>query len=69
MTVLAARGPDGAFNAPNDGVVHPADGSIWFTDPGYGALMNYEGNRVPKPRSPRPSSRRRSTGSTRSPAR
>src|SRR5437588_420926 len=32
------------FNAPNDGVVHP-DGGVWFTDPGYGALLNYEGNK------------------------
>lgn len=55
VTVLAARGPDGPFNAPNDGVVHPQDGSIWFTDPGYGALMNYEGQRVPEAaNSPRP---------------
>jgi len=54
-TVLAARGPDGAFNAPNDGVVHPQDGAIWFTDPGYGALMNYEGQRAPEAASsPRP---------------
>lgn len=54
-TVLASRGPDGAFNAPNDGVVHPEDGAIWFTDPGYGALMNYEGQRVPEAaNSPRP---------------
>ncbi len=30
------------LNAPNDVVVH-SDGSIWFTDPGYGILMNYEG--------------------------
>ncbi len=55
VTVLAARGPDGGFNAPNDGVVHPEDGSLWFTDPGYGALMNYEGQRVPESaNSPRP---------------
>jgi len=55
VTVLAARGPDGPFNAPNDGVVHPEDGSLWFTDPGYGALMNYEGERVPESaNSPRP---------------
>jgi gluconolactonase len=55
VTVLAARGPDGPFNAPNDGVVHPADGALWFTDPGYGGLMDYEGNRVPESAaSPRP---------------
>jgi gluconolactonase len=55
VTVLAARGPDGPFNAPNDGVVHPEDGALWFTDPGYGALMNYEGERVPESaNSPRP---------------
>jgi sugar lactone lactonase YvrE len=36
------------LNAPNDGMVHPDDGSIWFTDPGYGALMDYEGERVPE---------------------
>ncbi|EFH13189.1 SMP-30/gluconolactonase/LRE family protein [Pseudoroseomonas cervicalis] len=53
VTVLAARGPDGEFNAPNDGVVHPGDGSIWFTDPGYGALMDYEGQRH-ETGSPRP---------------
>jgi gluconolactonase len=33
------------LNAPNDVVVHP-DGQIWFTDPGYGILMNYEGHRA-----------------------
>jgi gluconolactonase len=55
VTVLASRGPDGPFNAPNDGVVHPEDGALWFTDPGYGALMNYEGERVPESaNSPRP---------------
>ncbi|MGF1477198.1 MAG: SMP-30/gluconolactonase/LRE family protein [Geminicoccaceae bacterium] len=49
MTVLADKNDEGkGFNAPNDGVVHPEDGSIWFTDPGYGALMNYEGERVPE---------------------
>lgn len=47
FTVLADKSPDGKpFNAPNDAVVHPNDGSIWFTDPGYGSLMDYEGNRV-----------------------
>ena len=42
MTVLASEFNGKSLNAPNDGVVHP-NGDIWFTDPGYGALMNYEG--------------------------
>jgi gluconolactonase len=46
VTVLADRFDGEQLNAPNDAVVHPDDGSIWFTDPGYGGLMNYEGNRV-----------------------
>ena len=46
ITVLADSFEGGEFNAPNDAVVHPDDGSIWFTDPGYGSLMNYEGNRL-----------------------
>lgn len=47
MTVLADKSPDGKqLNAPNDAVVHPNDGSIWFTDPGYGSLMEYEGHRL-----------------------
>jgi len=46
ITVLA-DGYDGKqLNAPNDAVVHPQDGAIWFTDPGYGSLMNYEGNKA-----------------------
>jgi gluconolactonase len=44
MTVLADRFNGKLLNAPNDPVVHP-DGGIWFTDPGYGALMDYEGNK------------------------
>ena len=46
ITVLANEANGKEFNAPNDAVVHPDDGSIWFTDPGYGSLMNYEGHRL-----------------------
>ena len=46
QTVLADAFENEGFNAPNDAVVHPNDGSIWFTDPGYGGLMNYEGERL-----------------------
>ncbi len=45
VTVLAERWNGKPLNAPNDAVVHP-DGGIWFTDPGYGTLMNYEGNKA-----------------------
>jgi len=43
-TVLADKWQSKALNAPNDAVVHP-DGDIWFTDPGYGSLLDYEGNK------------------------
>ncbi len=46
ITVLADSFGGKPFNAPNDAVVHPNDGGIWFTDPGYGSLMNYEGHKA-----------------------
>ncbi|MGH7139274.1 MAG: SMP-30/gluconolactonase/LRE family protein, partial [Pirellulales bacterium] len=45
-TVLADKYDGKPLNAPNDVIVHPDDGSIWFTDPGYGILLNYEGNKA-----------------------
>jgi gluconolactonase len=42
ITVLIGRFDGKRLNAPNDVVVH-LDGHIWFTDPGYGILLNYEG--------------------------
>ena len=33
------------LNSPND-VVVKSDGSIWFTDPNYGIIADYEGSRA-----------------------
>lgn len=44
VTVLADRWKGKPLNAPNDVVVH-RDGGIWFTDPGYGSMGNYEGHK------------------------
>ncbi|MEV4010875.1 SMP-30/gluconolactonase/LRE family protein [Nonomuraea angiospora] len=42
ITVIADRWEGKRLNSPNDVVVR-SDGSIWFTDPPYGILSNYEG--------------------------
>ena len=44
LTVLLDRFDGKSLNAPNDVVVH-SDGAVWFTDPGYGILVSYEGER------------------------
>jgi gluconolactonase len=44
-TVLVDRFDGRPLNAPND-VVVAADGVVWFTDPGYGILSDYEGRRA-----------------------
>jgi sugar lactone lactonase YvrE len=41
---LSISGRASRSNAPNDVVVHP-DGGIWFTDPGYGSMGDYEGKK------------------------
>ncbi len=46
VTTLADKFEGKRLNSPNDVVVHPGDGSIWFTDPTYGINGDYEGNRA-----------------------
>ncbi|MEO3794836.1 SMP-30/gluconolactonase/LRE family protein [Nonomuraea sp. B10E15] len=43
ITVIADRWQGRRFNSPNDAVVR-SDGSVWFTDPPYGILSDYEGH-------------------------
>lgn len=45
ITVLADSYGGKRLNSPNDLVCH-SDGSIWFTDPTYGILSDYEGYRA-----------------------
>lgn len=45
VTVLIDQFDGNPLNAPNDVVVH-SDGAVWFTDPGYGILVDYEGGRA-----------------------
>jgi gluconolactonase len=45
ITVIADRYQGRRLNSPND-VVVKSDGSIWFTDPDYGILSDYTGDRA-----------------------
>jgi gluconolactonase len=45
ITVLADNFGGKRLNAPNDLVV-ASDGAVWFTDPGYGILFDYEGGQA-----------------------
>jgi len=45
QAILADRWQGKRLNSPNDVVVR-SDGSIWFTDPSYGILSDYEGQRA-----------------------
>ncbi len=45
LTVIADSYQGKRLNSPND-VVVKSDGSIWFTDPSYGILIDYEGERA-----------------------
>jgi gluconolactonase len=45
ITVLMDGYQGKKLNAPNDLAVH-SDGAIWFTDPGYGIMSNYEGHKA-----------------------
>lgn len=45
ITVIADRFEGKRLNSPND-VVVKSDGSVWFTDPSYGIMMDYEGDRA-----------------------
>ena len=44
-TVLASNFKGKSFNSPND-VVVKSDGTIWFTDPSYGIMSDYEGHKA-----------------------
>jgi gluconolactonase len=45
ITILADRYQGKPLNSPND-VVVARDGAIWFTDPHYGIISDYEGHRA-----------------------
>jgi gluconolactonase len=43
VTTIVDRYEGKRFNSPNDAVV-ASDGAIWFTDPSYGIISDYEGD-------------------------
>ena len=45
ITVIADRHRGRRLNSPND-VVVKSDGSVWFTDPTYGIMSDYEGHKA-----------------------
>jgi len=45
VTIIAEHFDGKRFNSPND-VVVKSDGSIWFTDPSYGIMTDYEGDKA-----------------------
>ncbi|OJU85084.1 MAG: gluconolactonase [Solirubrobacterales bacterium 70-9] len=45
LTIIADSYEGGALNSPND-VVVKSDGSIWFTDPNFGIISEYVGNKA-----------------------
>jgi gluconolactonase len=45
VNVIADQLKGTPLNAPND-VVVASDGSVWFSDPGYGSMTDYEGRRA-----------------------
>jgi gluconolactonase len=46
ITVLAERYQGKRLNSPND-VVVKSDGTVWFTDPDYGILSDFTGEKAP----------------------
>ena len=50
VTTLASHFDGKRLNSPND-VVVKSDGSIWFTDPDYGIMSDYEGCKSPNEQS------------------
>ena len=47
ITVLADGFQGKRFNSPND-VIVASDGAVWFTDPHYGIMTDYEGFKAPE---------------------